>query len=212
MNPTDPKSPPPLSIPEIRRGNLDAAKRKEDPRIQAVLQGHREAAESLLEEMLPRVRNLVRYLVKGDSEAEDLAQEALLAVLRGLPSYRGEGTFRSWTDRVVARTVFSGLKRERNENPRRSEEAVELVAVPSADAPLDEYVHRRHMVTLLDRIPAEQRHALVLHHVMELSVPEIASELGVPFETVRSRLRLGRTALRTLAEKKAVKEAEEKES
>ncbi|SEK50908.1 RNA polymerase sigma-70 factor, ECF subfamily [Stigmatella aurantiaca] len=209
MNPTDPKSPPPLSIPKTRKGGPEAV----DPQLRAVLAGNREAAEALLEELLPRVRNLVRYLVKGDAEAEDFSQEALLAILRGLKSYRGEGTFRSWADRVVARTVFAGLKRERNEGARRNAEGaeqVELVAVPSEDAPLDEYVHRRHMVTLLDYIPAEQRHALVLHHVMELSVPEIAEELGIPFETVRSRLRLGRTALRAMAEKK--QEAEEKAS
>jgi RNA polymerase sigma-70 factor, ECF subfamily len=199
-------------MPKTAKGSSEASQGPGDPRLRAVLAGNREAAEALLEEMLPRVRNLVRYLVKGDAEAEDLSQEALIAVLRGLRSYRGEGSFRSWADRVVARTVFSGLKRERNEGGRRNAEVaeqVELVAVPSEDAPLDEYVHRRHMVTLLDRIPAEQRHALVLHHVMELSVPEIAGELGIPFETVRSRLRLGRTALRAMAERK---EAEEKAS
>nr|WP_245767546.1 RNA polymerase sigma factor [Stigmatella erecta] len=192
-------------MPKTRKGGPEAV----DPQLRAVLAGNREAAEALLEELLPRVRNLVRYLVKGDAEAEDFSQEALLAILRGLKSYRGEGTFRSWADRVVARTVFAGLKRERNEGARRNPEGaeqVELVAVPSEDAPLDEYVHRRHMVTLLDHIPAEQRHALVLHHVMELSVPEIAEELGIPFETVRSRLRLGRTALRAMAEKKQAEE------
>lgn len=170
-----------------------------DPRIRAAVQGRREAAESLLLELLPRVRNLVRYLVHGDGEVEDIAQEALIALLRGLPTYRGEGHFQSWVDRVVARTTFAWLKRARGNEARRGEESAELMAVPSEDAPPDEYVHRRRMVMLLDRIPDEQRHAMVLHHVLGMSVSEVSDELGIPFETIRSRLRLGRTALRALA-------------
>jgi RNA polymerase sigma-70 factor (ECF subfamily) len=60
----------------------------------------------------------------------------------------------------------------------------------------DEYLSRRHAIRLLDLLPTEQRQVVVLHHVMEMSVPEIASELAIPFETVRSRLRLARQRLR----------------
>lgn len=171
----------------------------------------RAAVESLLVELLPRVRNLVRYLVRGDSEVEDIAQEALIALLHGLPTYRGDGLLRSWADRVVARTTFLWLRRMRDSRSPRLDEPEELVSVASADAPLDEYVHRQHLVMLLDRLPNEQRHALVLHHVMEMSVPEIAAELGVPFETVRSRLRLGRAALRALATDEESEESTEHE-
>ncbi|WP_425537953.1 RNA polymerase sigma factor [Myxococcus stipitatus] len=171
-----------------------------DPRVQAAIQGRREATESLLMELLPRVRNLVRYLVRGDGDVEDISQESLIALIRGLPTYRGEGQFHSWVDRVVARTTFAWLKRARGTEARRGdEEALELVSVPSEDAPPDEYVHRRRMVMLLDRVPDEQRHAMVLHHVLGMSVPEVSEELGIPFETIRSRLRLGRAALRALA-------------
>ncbi|MCE9670597.1 sigma-70 family RNA polymerase sigma factor [Myxococcus stipitatus] len=170
-----------------------------DPRIQAAIEGRKEAAESLLLELLPRVRNLVRYLVRGDVDVEDISQEALIALLRGLSTYRGEGSFPSWVDRVVARTTFAWLKRARGVEARRGDEPAELMAVPSGDAPPDEYVHRRRMVMLLDRIPDEQRHAMVMHHVLGLSVVEVSNELGIPFETIRSRLRLGKAALRALA-------------
>ncbi|NMO18443.1 sigma-70 family RNA polymerase sigma factor [Pyxidicoccus fallax] len=171
----------------------------EDPRIQEAIQGRREATESLLMELLPRVRNLVRYLVRGDADVDDIAQEGLIALMRGLPTYRSEGRFHAWADRVVVRATFAWLKRARGREARHAGEPAELVAVPAEDALPDEYVHRRHLVTLLDELSTEQRHALVLHHVLEMSVPEIATELGIPFETVRSRLRLGRAALRALA-------------
>jgi RNA polymerase sigma-70 factor (ECF subfamily) len=159
-----------------------------------------------LVELLPRVRNLVRYLVHGDSDVEDISQEALVALLHGLPTYRGDGLLRSWVDRVVARTTFTWLRRMRDSRPSSFNEQEDLGAVPSEDAPLDEYLHRQHVVMLLDLIPNEQRHALVLHHVLEMSVPEIAAELAVPLETVRSRLRLGRAALRALAAKEEAEE------
>jgi RNA polymerase sigma-70 factor (ECF subfamily) len=54
------------------------------------------------------------------------------------------------------------------------------------------------MEKLLDKLSEEQRRVLVLHHVMGMSVPEMAEELEVPFETVRSRLRLGKAHLREL--------------
>ena len=173
-----------------------------DPRIQAILAGQRGAAESLLTELLPRVRNLVRYLSKGDQDVDDIAQEALMAILRGLPTWRGEGSFKSWADRVVARVVFASLRKTRGarEQVGGEDEAGEAVA---EDATPDAYVFRRDMARLLDALSDEQRHAMVLHHVMGMSVPEMTEELGIPFETVRSRLRLGRTNLRALYEREA---------
>jgi RNA polymerase sigma-70 factor (ECF subfamily) len=155
--------------------------------------------EAQLMELLPRVRNLVRYLVRGDTDVEDISQEALIALLHGLPTYRGDGLLRSWADRVVARTAFAWVKRKRSSRAPRINTPAELGAVASEDTPLDEYLHRQHVVMLLERLPIEQRDALVLHHVLEMSVPEVAMKLGVPLETVRSRLRLGRAALRAMA-------------
>lgn len=76
----------------------------------------------------------------------------------------------------------------------------ELHAVRSPDGPPDEYVARRRAVRMLDTLSDEQRRAVVLHHVVGLSVPEVAEELSIPFETARSRLRLGMGKLRRHAQ------------
>jgi RNA polymerase sigma-70 factor (ECF subfamily) len=162
----------------------------------AAATGDRTAAEQLLTRLLPRVRNLVRYLVRGDAEVDDIAQDALVAILRGLPTYRGEATLEAWGDRVVARVTFSALRRRRGEPSGTVADAPELALV--GEGALDEYLARREAVKALDRLPDEQRHALVLHHVLEMSVSEIAEELGISGETIRSRLRLGKTRLRKL--------------
>jgi RNA polymerase sigma-70 factor (ECF subfamily) len=167
--------------------------------VAAAVRGERPAVEWLLTALLPRVRNLVRYLVRGDGEIDDISQEALVAVVRGLGTFRAEGPLESWVDRVVVRATFAFVRRRRVDaaaGPALVAE-LELVGARAAPGP-DEYLSRRRAISVLDELPVEQRHALVLHHVLEMSVPEIATLLAIPFETIRSRLRLARTRLRAL--------------
>lgn len=167
-----------------------------DARLAAAVAGDRRAAHALLTEMLPRVRNLVRYLVRGDADVDDIAQTTLIEILRSLPGYRAEGSLRGWADRITVRVTLSHVRRRRAERAEQERHAPELRAVRDPDAPPDAYVQRRDVVRWLDQLPDDQRHAVVLHHVMGLSAPELAEELGVPFETARSRLRLGMRKLR----------------
>jgi RNA polymerase sigma-70 factor (ECF subfamily) len=157
--------------------------------------GDRGAAEQLLRALLPRVRNLVRYLVRSDHEVDDLAQEALVNILRGLGSFRGEGSLGAWADRIVVRTVFAHLRRQRARDQPLVEYTPEIL--PAAEPPHPMFMARRRALEALDQVPDDQRKVLVLHHVVGLSVSDIAGELTVPFETVRSRLRLGMARLRS---------------
>jgi RNA polymerase sigma-70 factor (ECF subfamily) len=75
-------------------------------------------------------------------------------------------------------------------------ESFELSTVVSPGERPDPYAERRRLVQCLDRLPREHREVIVLHHVVGLSMPELAEELQVPFETARSRLRLGMRKLR----------------
>jgi RNA polymerase sigma-70 factor, ECF subfamily len=163
--------------------------------LAAAAQGDRRAAEQLVRSLLPRIRNLVRYFVRGDAEVDDLAQESLVTILRGLGSYRGEGSVSSWTDRIVVRIVFAHLRRTRARDKVHVEYTADLVPVPSSDS-AQRFLARRKAMRALDELPDEQRDVLVMHHVMGLSVREIADELDAAFETVRSRLRLGMARLR----------------
>ena len=159
----------------------------------------RASLTAIATQLLPRVRNLIRYLVHGDQDVDDIAQEALLAVLRGLSSYRGEGSLESWADRVVGRVTFTWLRRRK---PVRAHSLMieDETATPGGILP-DEYLRRRRLVALLDQLPYEQRYALVLHHVVGLSVEEIALDTAAKTETVRTRLRLGKRHLRELADR-----------
>jgi len=171
--------------------------REIDPLVAAAVSGDAAAIERLLTELLPRVRNLVRYLVHGDEDVDDISQEALILIVRGLATYRGEGTLESWVGRVVARRTFAWLRRRRAE-PSRPGPSADLVCVGEDGTLPESYLRRREVARLLDELPAAQRQAVVLHHVLQMSVSEIAVEVDAPVETVRSRLRLGVARLREM--------------
>jgi RNA polymerase sigma-70 factor, ECF subfamily len=168
-----------------------------DVSIAAVLQGDRQATEALLRSILPRVRNVARALLGADLEVDDVAQSVLLQVLRGLEGFRGEGSLSAWVDRITIRVALGSSKRARFRRERESAAAAcEVDSTLGAAA--DEYLYKREIAELLDALPAEQRQAVVLHHVLGLSVPELAAEQRVSLETARSRLRLGIGRLRAM--------------
>lgn len=187
----------------------DSGRPGPDHPVWAAAAGDADATERLLLDLLPRVRNLVRYLVRQDSDVDDISQEALIVVLDGLASYRGDGPLRAWVDRIVVRSTFSQLKRMRAEPSAPSGLPLTTLGAndPFSGGPSlaqqaglttfpDEYLNRRRVVAILDSLPMDQRHAMVLHHVMGMTVPEIAEHTGAPSETVRSRLRLARQRVR----------------
>jgi RNA polymerase sigma-70 factor (ECF subfamily) len=158
--------------------------------------GDTRALEQLLLALLPRTRNLVRYLIGGDPDVDDVAQTALWAIARKLHTFEGRSVLTAWTDRIVARAAFAEIRR-RATRPKTAPETP-LESVPTTGAVNADYLARRWMVRLLDQLPLEQREAVVLHHVMEWTVPEVAEETGAGEETVRSRLRLAKARLREL--------------
>ena len=170
--------------------------------ITAVLRGDRQATEALLRSLLPRVRNVARALLRSDTEVDDVAQAVLLQVLRGLGSFRGEGSLASWVDRI---TIRSAIASSRQASVRREKQqvAAEQESVPPVqEQPPDDYLYKREVAELLDVVPDDQRQALVLHHVLGLSLPEVASEQRVSLETARSRVRLGMNRLRAMTSRR----------
>jgi RNA polymerase sigma-70 factor, ECF subfamily len=165
--------------------------RRMDPSAPVLQEIGLDSAE-MVEMVARRVHRLARRMTRW-AEAEDVAQDALVAVLRSLPSYRGEGQFERWVDRVTQRVVFAASRRRRAERELRL--AYEGEA-PAASHDIEQVLAFRRALRLLDTLPYEQGRAILLHHVYGMSVPEIAAALAIPVETARSRLRLARQKTR----------------
>ena len=153
--------------------------------------------------------NLARWLTGSRADAEDVVQEAMVRALTYFPTYRG-GNARAWVLQIVRNTAYGALKTRRGERaiaPTGVEDGGELESIPDR-APDPEKAlilsdDLRRVDTLIERLPAELREALVLRELEELSYREIAQITAVPIGTVMSRLWRAR---RLLAQTAAVGE------
>ncbi len=114
-------------------------------------------------------------------EAEDVVQEAFVRACGRWSHVRDYEVPEAWVRRVALNLASSGLRRAR----RRAALLVRLG--PAADVPALS-VDAVALTRTLRKLPLRGREALVLHHVVGLSVQEIAGELGVAVGTVTARL------------------------
>lgn len=131
------------------------------------------------------------YVVLGSvAEAEDAAQEAYTRAWLRWSKVRGYEDPEAWVRTVGFRVAMSSWRKTRNRlTAHRTSGGESGAHVP--DLSPDRLV----VVDALRRIPAEQRRALVLFHLLGLTVTEIAEEVGAPVGTVKARLSRGRRAL-----------------
>jgi RNA polymerase sigma-70 factor (ECF subfamily) len=139
--------------------------------------------------------NVAYRLAGNDADAQDLVQETLLRVRRGLETYE-PGSMPAWLSRIVT-NVFLDEVRRRRRRPADSlpdEPERVLPASPAADEASEDLSDT--VQSALAALPDEFRTAVVLCDIVGLSYDEIAAAQGVPVGTVRSRLHRGRRLLR----------------
>ncbi len=152
------------------------------------------ALESLLRRHHDRIFAICRKLAGNDADAADATQEALLAIVRGLPRFDGRATFSTWSYRVATNACLDELRRRsRRPDPGLPEwEEAERGGPPS----LDQQVSDRVVIdAALQGLPIEFRAAVVLRDQAGLDYAEISEVLDIPPGTVRSRIARGRAAL-----------------
>ena len=140
----------------------------------------------------------VAYRLTGNhADAQDLVQEVLLRVRRGLETYR-PGSLEGWLSRITTNTFLDETRRRKRRPVDLLPEEPDRVVPPSpaADVALAAETLPDHVQDALRRLPTEYRVAVVLCDVVGLSYQEIGDSLDVPVGTVRSRIHRGRALLR----------------
>lgn len=144
----------------------------------------------------------VRMLSSPDA-GEDAAQDTFLAAFKNIGRYRG-GSFRAWLLRIAANACYDALRR-RKRRPAASLDALlddpddPLMLPDGGESPEDRAVRRdlaRAIQAGMDTLPREERLAVTLRDVQDLTYEEIAQVMGVPLGTVKSRIARGRARLR----------------
>ncbi len=140
----------------------------------------------------------VAYRLTGNHEdAQDLVQEVLLRVRRGLETYQ-PGSLEGWLSRITTNTFLDETRRRRRRPVDLLPEEPDRVVppTPGADVALAREVLPDDIQDALRSLPDEYRAAVVMCDVVGLSYQEISDALDVPVGTVRSRIHRGRAMLR----------------
>jgi RNA polymerase sigma-70 factor, ECF subfamily len=160
--------------------------------------GDRAALEALLRRHHDRVAALCTRLC-GPSDGPDATQEALVAVVRGLPRFDGHAAFTTWLYRVTTNACLDELRRRRRRPLPGLEEDQRPIDGPAAGPdPSGAVAARVDVDAALARLAPEFRAAVVLRDLCGLDYAEIADVLRIPPGTVRSRIARGRGQLADL--------------
>ncbi|MGV3758032.1 MAG: RNA polymerase sigma factor, partial [Actinomycetota bacterium] len=168
--------------------------------VAAARDGDRAALDALLRRHHDRVHALCRRLAGNEADALDATQEALIAIVRGLPRFDGRARFSTWVHRVATNACLDELRR-RGRRPivglpdERDPETAGPVPDPRAQAATEAVADRIELDGALARLRPEFRAAVVLRDLCELDYAEIAEVLDLPPGTVRSRIARGRAQL-----------------
>lgn len=174
---------------------------RSDPRDDASLAraagtGDRSALEVLLDRHVDRIHAVCRRIC-GPDDAFDATQDALISITRSIDRFDGKCAFTTWMHRVATNAALDELRRrKRRPDPVAPdpESVIALTPAPRSGDP-ERVVDRLDLDAALAKLPDEFRIAVVLRDVADLDYAEIATALGVPIGTVRSRISRGRAAL-----------------
>lgn len=170
--------------------------------IRRVALGDRDAFLALFARYAPRAKGLAYRLVRDAFLAEEIVQEAFLAVWRDPTSYREErGTFRSWLMSTVHHRSVDTVRREESQRRRRDDAAPQPEPTDPAETvaeELDQVRERARVRAALEDLPPEQRRVLEMMYFEGKSQSKIADELELPLGTVKGRTLLGMRRLRSM--------------
>lgn len=156
--------------------------------------GESNAVERLIELYQDTIYSMALSFTKNPHQAEDLAQEAWIRILRGLPQFRHDSKFSTWLYRITMNSFLNANRAVKRESEVMGTLPLESEQHEKSEVRLDTALDVQQAVRSL---PEEFRSVVLLRYVADLSYKEVASVLEVPLGTVQSRLR---RALDKLAE------------
>jgi RNA polymerase sigma-70 factor (ECF subfamily) len=171
----------------------------EDPILALVRQGsHREAIARCAREHGPSIGRLAMAMLGSQAEAEEVAQEVLLAAHDAFPDYRGEGTVRAFLFGIARRMCAKRL-----EVRGRRERRLRLVHDAEAEAGLpDQLLEARRRAlrvrAAIEELKPSERDAVVMRYEAGLEYGEIAAALGIDEPAARKRVSRGLAHLKEL--------------
>ena len=148
-----------------------------------------------------------RSIVKDDSEAEEVVQDAYIRAYQALPGFRGEAALGTWLTRIAINKALERLRKRKTQATAQADNVIDLdkhlyMAHPDKASPetperaLIRQQTRKLLEQKIDGLPSVFRTVFVLRALEEMSVEECAACLDLPPATVRTRFFRARRLLR----------------
>ena len=168
--------------------------------VRRVGQGDPAAIQAMVARKLPRMLALAQRMLGDATEAEDVAQDAMLRAWKQAPRWTpGQAKFDTWLHRVALNLCYDRLRRRRETPTATPPDHPDPGPAPDRGLLAADVGVR--VDAALARLPERQREAIVLCHYQELTNIEAAALMSVSVDALESLLSRGRRALRqTLAD------------
>lgn len=176
-----------------------------------VRDGEPDAFQTLVERNQRRVFGVLYRVLGRRQDLEDLAQEVFMRVYRARTQYQAKAKFSTWLYAITTRVAFNLLRTASRRptvplvlgEPDRGGDGPTGTVAAVSDEPQPEHALQQQELTLavrnaIDRLPPQQRVALVLSKYEDLSYKDIADTMDTTVTAVRSLLTRARTNLRDL--------------
>jgi RNA polymerase sigma-70 factor, ECF subfamily len=161
----------------------------------------RAAFAVLFDHFAPRVKSFMMRKGSNAEQAEDLVQEAMIAVWTKAAMFSSDrGSVSTWIFTIARNLRIDRLRREKSQLYTDLEDFDAPDLRTDAEESLGRSQEDNHVAIALAQIPEEQRQLLILSYVEDVPQSEIATRLKIPLGTVKSRMRLGYSRLRKILE------------
>lgn len=150
-----------------------------------------------LPEMLPRLRRIALRLTRTPDRADDLVQSACLRAIERQAQFSGRGSVEGWVISILTTTWLNQYRSERLRMGEGQEDAAEVLIYDGPRA-LEARLALDEVASAIERLPAQQREAILLTCRDGLSYREAAERVAVPIGTIMSRLAAARRSLTQL--------------
>ena len=153
--------------------------------VERARRGDHDAFAELAGAAIFRLDAAARLILRDPDQAKDAVQETLVRAWRDLPTLRSPDRFDAWLHRLLVRACIDEARRL-----RRHRVDVELTQIdhPDRGDANAVMVDRDQLDRGFSRLEPEARALIVLHHYLDLPLPEVAIALGIPLGTAKSRL------------------------
>ena len=182
--------------PEAGCPPVESAREDEAPLVAAARAGNLDALDRLLRAHQAWIYNLALRMVWRKEAAEDATQEILLKAVTHLGSFEGRSKFSTWLYRVISNRCIDLRRKPRTENVDVVPEVAD--ARPDASIQIERNELRDMLETAVQRLPEQQRIAVILSYHENMSNGEIAGVMETTVAAVESLLKRGRQQLREL--------------